>query len=113
MSASCLFCKIVVGEIPSTKVAESANCLAFRDVGPKAPTHVLVIPKKHYESLNQLDDATLAGELFTMARDIAKSEGIADAGYRVVVNTNAAGGQTVFHLHLHVMGGRAMKWPPG
>ena len=113
MSASCLFCKIVAGEIPSANVAESANCLAFRDVGPKAPTHVLVIPKKHYASLNDLDDPALASELFLMARDIAKSEGIADAGYRIVVNTNAAGGQTVFHLHLHVMGGRTMKWPPG
>lgn len=113
MSAPCLFCKIVAGEIPAAKVAESANCFAFRDIGPKAPTHVLVIPKQHYESLNQLDDPALAGELFTMARDVAAAEGIADAGYRVVVNTNAAGGQTVFHLHLHVMGGRAMKWPPG
>ena len=113
MSASCLFCKIVAGEIPAAKVAESANCMAFRDIGPKAPTHVLVIPKKHYESLNALDDPALAGELLTMARDIAKAEGVADAGYRIVVNTNANGGQTVFHLHVHVMGGRAMKWPPG
>jgi len=113
MSASCLFCKIVAGEIPTTKVAESPNCLAFRDIGPKAPTHVLVIPKKHYTSLNDLDDPALAGELLTMARDIATSEGRADAGYRIVVNTNADGGQTVFHLHVHVLGGRAMKWPPG
>ncbi|MCX5755807.1 MAG: histidine triad nucleotide-binding protein [Gemmatimonadetes bacterium] len=113
MSASCLFCKIVAGEIPTTKVLESPNCLAFRDIGPKAPTHVLVIPKKHYTSLNDLDDPALAGELLTMARDIAKSEGRADAGYRIVVNTNADGGQTVFHLHVHVLGGRAMKWPPG
>lgn len=113
MTASCLFCKIVAGEIPAAKVAESANCIAFRDIGPKAPTHVLVIPKLHYESLNALNDPALAGELLTMARDIAKTEGIAEAGYRIVVNTNANGGQTVFHLHVHVMGGRAMKWPPG
>ena len=113
MASSCLFCKIVAGEIPAAKVAESTNCVAFRDVGPNAPTHILVIPKAHVDSLNQLQDPALAGELFMFARDIAATERIADAGYRIVVNTNAAGGQTVFHLHLHVMGGRQMQWPPG
>ena len=93
--------------------AESADCLAFRDIGPQAPTHVLVIPKRHVESLNQFDDPAMAGALFAMARDVAKAEGIAESGYRVTINTNRDGGQTVFHLHLHVMGGRQMAWPPG
>lgn len=109
----CLFCKIVAGEIPSAKVAENAHCLAFRDIGPKAPTHVLVIPKQHYTSLNELDDPALAGALFEMARSVAAQEGVAAGGYRVVVNTGTDGGQTVHHLHLHVMGGRQMTWPPG
>jgi histidine triad (HIT) family protein len=113
MSGACLFCKVVAGEIPAAKVAESETCLAFRDIGPKAPTHVLVIPKKHYDSLNQLDDAGTMGELMAMAKSVAKQEGIADGGYRIVVNTNKDGGQTVFHLHVHVLGGRTMKWPPG
>ena len=109
----CLFCKIVAGEIPSAKVSESEHCLAFRDIGPKAPTHVLVIPKKHYPSMNELDDPALAGALFEMARSVAAQEGVAAAGYRVVVNTGTDGAQTVHHLHLHVLGGRKMKWPPG
>lgn len=113
MSGSCLFCKIVAGEIPSAKVAESATCLAFRDIGPQAPTHLLVIPKVHIDSLDELSDQVLAGELFAMARSVARQEGIADAGYRVVVNTNKNGGQMVNHLHLHVLGGRQMTWPPG
>jgi histidine triad (HIT) family protein len=113
MAAACLFCKIVAGEIPAAKVAESEHCLAFRDIGPKAPTHVLVIPKTHVESLNDLTDQALAGELFAMARDVAASEGVAAGGYRVVVNTNKDGGQMVLHLHLHVLGGRQMTWPPG
>lgn len=113
MSSSCLFCRIVAGEIPATKVAESTDCLAFRDIGPQAPTHVLVIPKRHVESLNQFDDPAMAGALFAMARDVAKAEGIAESGFRVTINTNRDGGQTVFHLHLHVMGGRQMAWPPG
>ena len=113
MAAACLFCRIVAGEIPAAKVAESERCLAFRDISPQAPTHVLVIPKVHVESLNELTDATLAGELFAMARDVAAAEGVAAGGYRVAVNTNADGGQMVFHLHLHVLGGRKMKWPPG
>jgi len=113
MAAACLFCRIVAGEIPAAKVAESERCLAFRDIGPQAPTHVLVIPKVHVASLNELTDATLAGELLAMARDVAVAEGVSVGGYRVAVNTNADGGQMVFHLHLHVLGGRKMKWPPG
>ena len=113
MESSCLFCKVVAGEIPSAKVAESEHCYAFRDIGPKAPTHVLVIPRQHVTSLNDLDNAAVAADLLALAKLVAKQEGLADAGYRVVINTNKDGGQTVFHLHLHVMGGRAMKWPPG
>lgn len=87
--------------------------LAFRDINPQAPTHVLVIPTTHVASLNESKDEALLGRLLTFARDVAKAEGLADDGYRVVVNTNAHGGQTVFHLHLHVLGGRALRWPPG
>lgn len=111
--SSCLFCRIVAGEIPATKVAESADCLAFRDIDPKAPTHVLVIPKAHVESMHHLTEHAIAGPLFEMASRVAESEGIAARGYRVVINTGADGGQTVAHLHLHVLGGRAMHWPPG
>lgn len=113
MASACLFCRIASGEIPATKVAESDRCLAFRDITPQAPTHVLVIPRAHVESLNQFDDPALAAELLAMARDVAAADGLAERGYRVVINTNADGGQTVFHLHLHVLGGRAMRWPPG
>ena len=110
---SCLFCKIVSREIPATIVSEDAHCLAFRDINPAAPTHVLVIPKEHVESLNQMTDPALAGRVLAFARDVAASEGIADGGYRVVLNTNADGGQTVFHLHAHLLGGRSLRWPPG
>lgn len=109
----CLFCKIVNREIPATIVAEDAHCLAFRDINPAAPTHVLVIPKVHVESLNQVTDAAMAGRVLSFARDVAVAEGIAESGYRVVLNTNANGGQTVFHLHAHLLGGRALGWPPG
>ena len=111
--SSCLFCRIVAGEMPAAKVAESDECLAFRDINPQAPTHVLVIPKLHLESMQQLAHPGLAASLFAMARDVATGEGIAAGGYRVVVNTGANGGQTVGHLHLHVLGGRPMRWPPG
>jgi histidine triad (HIT) family protein len=109
----CLFCRIVRKEIPATIVAESAECLAFRDIGPKAPVHVLVIPKVHLQSLNDVSDFAIVGKLAQMAVDVARKEGIAEAGYRVIANTNADGGQTVFHLHLHMLGGRHMAWPPG
>lgn len=110
---SCLFCKIISREIPATIVAEDEHCLAFRDINPQAPMHVLVIPKEHVPSLNQMTDPAVAGRVLAFARDVAVAEGIAERGYRVVVNTNAEAGQTVFHLHAHVLGGRAQGWPPG
>lgn len=111
--SDCLFCRIVAGEIPANRVTETETFLAFRDVNPQAPTHVLAIPKQHIASLNEAQDATLMGELLLFARDVARGEGLADDGYRVVLNTNARAGQTVFHVHAHVLGGRAMRWPPG
>lgn len=113
MAADCLFCRIVAGEIPATRVAESEQCIAFRDIGPQAPTHVLVIPRTHVASLDQLASGELGGAILLMAASVARSEGIAESGYRVVFNTNEHGGQTVHHLHAHVLGGRAMRWPPG
>jgi len=113
VSDSCIFCKIVRHEIPATVVAENDRLVAFRDIGAQAPVHVLVIPKAHMTSLNDVSDFALMGEMSQMAVEIARREGIADRGYRVVVNTNADGGQTVDHLHLHVLGGRHMDWPPG
>jgi histidine triad (HIT) family protein len=110
---SCLFCRIISREIPATIVAEDEHCLAFRDISPQAPTHVLVIPKEHVPSLNQMKDPAGVGRVLAFARDVAASEGIAERGYRVVLNTNAEAGQTVFHLHAHLLGGRAMLWPPG
>jgi len=109
----CLFCKIVAGEIPATIVKRQDGFLAFKDINPQAPTHLLVIPVEHISSLNDAKDPALLGALLTFARDLAREAGIGERGYRVVVNTNAAGGQTVFHLHLHVLGGRTMQWPPG
>jgi histidine triad (HIT) family protein len=111
--SDCLFCKIVAGEIPATPVAETEGYLAFRDISPQAPTHVLAIPKRHVPSLNEADDGALLGGLVLFARDVACDEGLADDGYRVVINTNAGAGQTVFHVHAHVLGGRPMAWPPG
>jgi histidine triad (HIT) family protein len=111
--SDCLFCKIVTGEIPATKVTETDEFFAFRDINPQAPTHVLAIPKRHVASLNEATDGALLGGLVLFARDIAVGEGLADDGYRLVINTNAGAGQTVFHIHAHVLGGRAMGWPPG
>jgi histidine triad (HIT) family protein len=108
-----IFGKIARREIPVPILAESERCLAFRDIAPQAPVHILVIPKDSYVSLNEVDDPALLGELLTLARDVAQQQGLAEAGYRVVINTNDDGGQSVHHLHLHVLGGRAMKWPPG
>ena len=112
-SDSCLFCRIVRKEIPAKVVWEDATALAFRDIDPKAPTHVLVIPKAHVSSLNEANDAAMLGHLLLAAREIAAEEGIAQAGYRVVLNSGAHAGQTVFHLHVHVLGGRQLHWPPG
>jgi histidine triad (HIT) family protein len=112
---ACLFCRIVAGEIPSTGVAEDDLAIAIRDIAPRAPTHVLVMPREHIASAADLteEDAALLGRLFAMAAEIARSEGIADGGYRIVTNVGAWGGQTVDHLHFHLMGGRAFTWPPG
>lgn len=113
MSADCLFCRIVRKEIPASIVAEDEHSVAFRDIGPQAPTHVLVIPRQHVSTLDDVEDPLLVGRLMTMAAEIARQEGIVEGGYRTVVNTNANGGQTVFHLHVHVLGGRRLTWPPG
>lgn len=111
----CLFCKMVAGDIKPAVVLETDQILAFRDINPRAPVHVLVIPKKHIATLNDLstDDSALAGELLQTAKTVAEMEGLAEKGYRTVINCNAHGGQEVFHLHLHILGGRTMKWPPG
>lgn len=113
MADDCLFCRIVRKEIPAKLVAEDEHSMAFRDINPQAPVHVLVIPREHVASLDQARDPELIGRLSLMAAEIARKEGIADAGYRTVMNTNAAAGQTVFHIHLHLLGGRSMHWPPG
>jgi histidine triad (HIT) family protein len=113
MADDCLFCRIVRKEIPAKLVAEDEHCVAFRDINPQAPVHVLVIPREHVASLNQATDPTMLGRLSLMAADIARKEGVAESGYRTVVNTNAGAGQTVFHIHLHLLGGRSLHWPPG
>lgn len=113
MTDNCLFCRIVRREISAQIVWEDEHALGFRDVDPKAPTHVLVIPKTHLPTLNDATDPMMLGRLLLAAREIAAEEGIAESGYRTVVNCGSGAGQTVFHLHLHLLGGRAMKWPPG
>lgn len=114
MSDDCLFCRIVSGEQQADIVAEDDAWLAFRDINPQAPSHVLVIPREHVASLDDLgpERAELGGTLLLAARRVAEQEGL-ESGYRVVANTGARAGQSVFHLHLHVLGGRAMRWPPG
>ena len=111
----CIFCKIINGEIPSTKVYEDAFVYAFEDINPEAPVHVVIVPKMHIESLDALDVShkELIGHLQLMAALIAKEKGIADDGYRLVSNIGKHGGQTVFHLHYHILGGRQLQWPPG
>ena len=113
--AECLFCAIVAGEIPATTVLETDRILAFRDINPQAPTHVLVIPKEHYPDVAALAaaDAALLGEVITAAHRVAADEGVSETGYRVVFNTGAQAGQTVPHVHGHVLGGRSLTWPPG
>jgi histidine triad (HIT) family protein len=112
---ACIFCRIVDGSVPSDRVLETEEVVAFRDLAPQAPVHVLVIPRAHRASLAALgpEDGPLAGALLRAAAEVARIEGIEASGYRVVANTGAEGGQTVDHLHLHVLGGRGMNWPPG
>ena len=113
MASDCLFCRIVRKEIPATIVAENEHCIAFRDINPQAPVHILVIPREHVASLNAIEDGVSVGQMHIMAAQLAKSEGISERGYRTVINTNLDAGQTVFHIHLHLLGGRRMGWPPG
>ncbi len=114
-AAACLFCKIVTGDVPASIVRETANTLAFRDINPQSPTHVLVIPKAHHENVAAMEkaDGNLVTEVISEAHQVAVDEGVADSGYRLVFNTGSEGGQTVFHVHCHVLGGRPMTWPPG
>jgi histidine triad (HIT) family protein len=111
----CLFCRIVDGAIPAKKVHEDALCIGFLDINPQAPTHALFVPRRHIATTNDLTaaDRELVGHLMLCAAAYAKQAGFADAGYRTVMNCNQAAGQTVFHLHLHLLGGRALTWPPG
>src|SRR4051812_36189041 len=111
----CLFCKIVDNKIPAKVIYKDDRALAFRDINPQAPTHVLIIPYRHIPSLNDLDDndAELVGRLHVVAKQLAEDEGIATDGYRVLFNTGKYAGQTVFHIHLHLIGGRELGWPPG
>ncbi|MGH8307551.1 MAG: histidine triad nucleotide-binding protein [Gammaproteobacteria bacterium] len=111
----CLFCKMVRGEIKPDVVMETDDLIAFRDINPQAPVHILVVSRKHIGTLNDLTptDAPLMGKLVLAAREIAQMEGIAESGYRLVMNCNKGAGQTVFHIHLHLLGGRMMTWPPG
>ena len=116
MSAQkCLFCKIVAGEIPAEKVFEDGGAIAFRDINPQAPTHVLVIPRAHLESLDDAarTDEALLGHLLRVAARVANQEGLTESGYRTVINTGADAGQSVLHVHVHLLGGRTLAWPPG
>ena len=113
--SDCLFCKMVAGDIKPDVVFEDDAVLAFRDVNPQAPTHVLVVPKQHIATTNDLDatSADVVGKMYLAAKQIAADEGIADPGYRMVMNCNPGAGQSVYHIHLHLLGGRPMGWPPG
>jgi histidine triad (HIT) family protein len=113
--SDCLFCGIVDGKIKANIVHQSERIVAFKDITPKAPVHILIIPRKHVASVLDLeaDDAALIGEIFQVTRRLAREHGIADSGFRVVVNSGADAGQTIFHLHYHLLGGRPMGWPPG
>ena len=113
--SSCLFCDIAAGGVPCTQIAANNEFMAFRDIAPQAPVHILVIPRRHITGLTALEpaDADLVGRLVIFAKEIAVAEGLADNGYRFVINCGDEGGQTVDHLHLHLLGGRPMNWPPG
>jgi histidine triad (HIT) family protein len=110
---SCLFCQIATGAVPAKIVRRGNGLLAFQDVNPQAPTHILVIPTEHVATLDETTEVTRLGELLAFARDVAREQKLSGPGYRIVLNTNGDGGQTVFHLHLHLLGGRPMHWPPG
>ena len=113
--SDCLFCKIVNGDIPAAKIYEDDDVIGFNDINPQAPHHVLFIPKRHISTINDLQssDTTLVGKLYLAVKQHAANLGVAEEGYRVVMNCNALSGQTVFHIHLHMLAGRAMTWPPG
>ena len=113
--SECLFCKIASGEIPGDIVYQDDEVVAFRDINPQAPTHILIIPVKHIETVASLqdEDAELIGRLVGKARDIAKQENLEEGGYRLVINNGAGAGQTVYHIHIHLLGGRSFQWPPG
>ena len=115
MADDCLFCKIAAGDIPSDEVYSDDEFYAFRDIHPGAPTHCLIIPRKHIARITEAsdEDAALLGRLMLRANEIARAEGIAEPGFRYVINCNEQGGQTVFHIHLHILGGRELSWPPG
>jgi histidine triad (HIT) family protein len=112
---SCLFCKIIAGEIPGNFVHQDERCVVIRDINPQAPTHVLVVPREHIESLDDASqkDEALLGHLLRVAARVANDEGHGESGYRTVINNGAGAGQSVFHLHVHLLGGRPMSWPPG
>ena len=111
----CIFCKIAAGEIPADVVYEDERLRAFRDASPQAPLHVLIIPKRHLASLDEAGPGhrDLLGEILVLAGELARAEGVSEGGYRTVINTGDHGGQTVHHLHMHLLGGRSMRWPPG
>lgn len=115
MSTDCLFCRMAADELPATRLYDDDEVFAIRDIAPRAPTHILLIPRRHIRSAVELTDADgpMLGRLFAVAADLARSEGVADDGYRLISNVGRWGGQSVDHLHVHLMGGRAFKWPPG
>lgn len=112
---ACIFCKIATGEIPANVVHEESEILAFRDLTPQAPAHILIIPKRHIATIDETDDndESLLGKMVLTAKKIAKAEGLTEKGYRLIFNVNSGGGQQVYHIHLHLLGGRQMTWPPG
>jgi histidine triad (HIT) family protein len=112
---NCIFCKIAAGEIPAAKIFEDDRAVVFRDINPQAPTHALVIPRAHVASLDGAGEAdeSLLGHLLLVAARVARDEGLGESGYRTVINTGAGAGQTVFHVHVHLLGGRRLAWPPG
>ncbi len=111
----CIFCKIVAGDVPAEKIYEDTDFVAIEDLNPQAPVHCLVLTRQHIENVNELtsEDTELMGRLFTAAREVARRKRIEEPGYRLIVNTGRDGGQTVYHIHMHVMGGRFLTWPPG